>query len=314
MKNAAFLFPGQGAQHIGMGKDFFDAFSLARLIFEEAEDHLRLPLKKIIFEGTEKELAETKICQLAIFTVSTAISRVFIEECGLLPVIVAGLSLGEYTALLAAGKISYKEALEIVQKRAFYMNEACELNKGTMAAVLGLSAEEVKAVVAKANLPNDLFVANYNCPGQTVISGALQGIEAGSILLKEAGARRILPLQVHGAFHSGLMKPAKDLLAPFIKEVSLKESSVPIVMNVTALLTQDLQVIRDNLINQVVSSVCWEQSIKTCEARAFDCYVEFGPGKTLSGMNKKIGVERPTVSIATIDDLQTFQKQLKESL
>lgn len=303
MKKYALIFPGQGAQYPGMGKDFAEAFAVAKDTFEEADDILQENLSKTIFEGPETELTKTKNSQLGIFVVSAAILRSLPE---LKPSICSGLSLGEYTALWASGRLSFKETLLLVQKRALFMNEACESTKGTMAAVLG--TVDVEAAIK--GIP-DVWVANYNCPGQTVISGTQEGVEAASIALKNAGAKRVLPLQVHGAFHSGLMKRAQDSLAPYIAKAPIVDSDVGFVMNTSGDFVSSVDEIRKLLTQQVTHSVRWEQGILAIEKRKVDLYIEIGCGKTLAGLNKKIGVSVPTVSAEKLTDIDNVVSQLR---
>ena len=303
----ALLFPGQGAQHPGMGRDFVENFSAARLTFEEADLLLQRPLSKIILEGPEDLLTETKNSQTGIFVAGMAIFRVAQELYDLKPFVCAGLSLGEYTALTAAGCLSFRQALPLVQMRGQLMNDACEAQPGAMAVVMGLSAEEVLAAVQEMQLPNDLWVANFNCPGQVVISGTKEGIEKGSTAFMKRQAKRILPLAVHGAFHSGLMTSAKEKLTPYLKKVELTKGSSRIVMNVPGAFVTDSEEMRRNLMEQVTHSVKWEQGIRAMEEQNIDCYIEFGPGKTLSGMNKRIGVKVPTLSIEKVEDLKLIE-------
>lgn len=304
----AFLFPGQGAQYPGMARDFYENFSAARLTFEEADDLLKRPLSTIILEGPEAALTETKNSQAGIFTASMAMFRVVQELYDLKPFVCAGLSLGEYTALTAAGCLSFREALPIVELRGQFMNDACEATQGAMAVVMGLDADEVVEAVRSVNLPDDLWVANFNCPGQVVISGTKRGIEAGTAALKERNAKRILPLPVHGAFHSGLMKQARDKLSPFLKKAELAKGPSRLVMNVPGNFVTDPEEMRQNLIEQVTHSVKWEQGIRAMEEQKIDLYIEFGPGKALSGMNKRIGVQAPTLSIDKIQDLESLKQ------
>ena len=303
MKKYALIFPGQGAQYPSMGKDFAEAFAVAKNTFEEADDILQENLSKTIFEGPETELTKTKNSQLGIFVVSAAILRSLPE---LKPAICSGLSLGEYTALWASGRLSFKETLLLVQKRALFMNEACESTKGTMAAVLGTI--DVDAAIQE--IP-DVWVANYNCPGQTVISGTQEGVEAASIALKNAGARRILPLQVHGAFHSGLMKRAQDSLAPYVTKAPIVDSDVDFVMNASGDFVSGIDEIKKLLTLQVTHSVRWEQGILAIEKKKVDLYIEIGCGKTLAGLNKKIGVLAPTVSAEKLTDIDEVVSQLR---
>lgn len=307
----AFLFPGQGAQYTGMGKDWYDQFSICKDTFDEADDILHRKLSKIIFEGNEKELTETKNSQTGIFVMSVAIYR-YLQSTypQFQPSYVSGLSLGEYSALFASNKISFQDVLPLVQKRGELMNEACNRTEGTMAVILGLTPQSVIEMVHALNLPDDLWVANFNCPGQVVISGTLKGIELGSIRAKELGAKRVMNLPVHGAFHSGLMLYAKNLLEPYIESAPLKESSIDIVMNVTGDVEKNLTAIRKNLSLQVTSSVKWEMGINQLQKEGVDLYIEMGPGKTLAGMNKKIGVLSSTLSLEKVSDLQQLEALL----
>jgi len=308
----AFLFPGQGAQYPGMVKDFTQNFSAARLTFEEADDLLQRPISNLILNGPETELTETKNSQTAIYIASMAILRVVQELYDLKPFVCAGLSLGEYTALTAAEWISFREGLPLVQFRGQFMNEACEKTKGSMAVVMGLDAQVVEDLVREVNLPQDLWVANFNCPGQVVISGTLKGIEAGTIAAKKGNAKRVLPLQVHGAFHSGLMKMAQEKLASHIQTAQIKQAATQMVMNVPGDFVKEVIDVRRNLVEQVTHSVRWEQGVRAMEEQAVDLYIEFGPGKTLSGMNKRIGVKAPMISIEKIEDLDQLS-QLEKS-
>lgn len=308
-KKIAFLFPGQGAQYPGMAKDFYEQFSQARETFEEADDLLGYKLSKVILEGPEATLTETYNSQAAIFVASTAMQRVINKLFPKIsPSICAGLSLGEYTALHAAQKISFQECLLLVQKRGRYMNDACLNHPGTMAVILGLDGDVVENLVADIKMPQDLWVANFNCPGQVVISGTLKGIEAGTLAAKERGAKRVLPLQVHGAFHSGLMQEAQERLAPYIQETAFLEGASPLVMNVTGDKAVDNASIRRQLIQQVTHSVRWEQGIRMMEREGIDLYLEIGCGKTLSGFNKRIGVNAATVSVEHVPDIEILAK------
>lgn len=295
LKKTAFLFPGQGAQYPGMGKDFAEAFVPARETFEEADDVLQENLSNVVFEGPESELTKTKNSQLGIFVMSVAILR---SMPVITPVVCSGLSLGEYTALFASGRLSFKDTLLLIQKRAGFMNEACERVPGTMAAVLGMTADEIDAALQGAK---DVWVANYNCPGQTVISGTKEGVENGTAVLKAAGAKRVIPLQVHGAFHSGLMQSAQDLLAPFIAAAPIVDSSIGFVMNASGNYAAGDEV-KGLLSKQVTHSVRWEQGIRAM--KDVELYLEIGCGKTLAGLNRKIGVTAPTMSIEKVADLE----------
>lgn len=303
MKKIAFIFPGQGAQYVGMGKDFYDTFAIARETFQEADDLLGEKLSKIIFEGPEDILTQTRYSQVAIFVTSMAIFRTLRQQLpDWKPSVCAGLSLGEYTALCASGRLSFAETLRLVKERARLMNEACEKVPGTMAAVLGLDAAGTEAAVKGLR---GVWVANYNAPGQTVISGTKEGVERAAAVLKEKGARKVLPLTVHGAFHSGLMQSAQEGLEIAIQRAAIVESDVAFVMNVPGGFVKTVAEIRRNLINQVTQSVRWEQGIEAMKASGVNFYLEVGCGKTLTGLNKKMGISAMAAvdKVADLDEV-----------
>lgn len=311
-KRVAFIFPGQGAQFPGMGKEIFETFPRARELLEEAEDILKKPLKRLIFEGPEELLIKTSNSQVAIFVVSVAIWQVLASLVpAISPVATAGLSLGEYTAAVCAGVISYQEALPLVQLRAALMEEACVKYPGTMAVILGLSSEEVEKMVLEMKLPYDLWAANFNCPGQVVISGTHQGIAAATEAAKQRGAKRVLPLSVHGAFHSGLMADAQERLAPMIDSAVMEKPKCSFAMNVPGGFVESCDLIRSNLKKQVTSPVRWEQGIREIEKKGIDFYFEIGPGTTLAGMNKKIGISGSTLNFQTCDAFEALQEVAK---
>jgi len=302
----AFIFPGQGAQYVGMGKDFFESFSTARETFEEGDDLLGQKLSKMIFEGPVDLLTLTKNSQTAIFITSMAILRTVLEQFpDLQPAVCSGLSLGEYTALCASGRLGFADTLLLVRERARLMNEACEKAPGAMAAVLGLDAAGIEAAVKGLN---GVWVANYNAPGQTVVSGTKEGIERALLALKESGAKRVIPLSVSGAFHSGLMQSAQNELASFIEKAPIQESSIPFCMNVPGHFAKTIDEIRRNLTQQVTQSVRWEQGIGAIEALGVQTYLEIGCGKTLAGLNRKMGLSAPTLSIDKVADLDQLAK------
>ena len=310
MPKLAFLFPGQGAQYVGMGKDFFEAFPIARHVFEEAGDVLSKNVEKFIFEGPISDLTQTRNSQVCIFIVSMAVLRTLQNQFpDLKPLICAGLSLGEYSALCASNKLSFKHSLQLIQKRADLMHQACETVPGTMAAVLGLDVKTVQDTVGPL-VNENVWVANYNCPGQVVVSGTIKGVEIASIALKAAGAKRVMPLQVHGAFHSGLMQKAQDRLAKEIENCPLIDSNIDLVMNVTGTIEEDLEKIKKNMIEQVTNSVLWQQSIETMKEIPIDYYFEIGCGKTLTGMNKKMGLLSKTISLEKVVDLEKVSQIL----
>jgi [acyl-carrier-protein] S-malonyltransferase len=308
MKKIAFLFPGQGAQYVGMGKDFCEQFQEAKEVFQEADDLLKEALSRLIFSGPTEELTLTKNSQKAIFVVSMALLRVLQRQLpDFTPHVCAGLSLGEYSALVAAKKMSFKDALLLVQDRALYMQEACETRAGTMRVVLGLEAAVVEDTIAKLQSEHEVWVANINCPGQIVISGTPAGIEAATVALNEVGAKRILPLDVSGAFHSGLMAPAKQKLKAKIGQAHLQDSDIALVMNISGGYVKNLGSIRENLIAQVTGTVRWEQGIRSMRDDAVELFVEIGCGKTLSGMNRKIGIAHEAIlSLNELSDLEQF--------
>lgn len=304
-KKIAFIFPGQGAQYVGMGKDFYESFSIVRETFEEANDQLGFNLSNLIFEGPAEELTLTKNSQVAIYVMSVALWRVLKQELPeIQPSVVAGLSLGEYTALTASGRLSFKEGIDLVRARGEYMYEAGLKYPGTMAVALGMKIEEVSAVVEPIK---GVWVANLNCPGQVVISGTVQGVETAGALLKEKGAKRVLPLDVSGAFHSGLMEEAKQRLKEKIDEVTLNEGTMDLVMNVPGDFVSEGN-IRDNMVNQVVAPVYWEKGVRKMEEKGVQLFIEIGCGKTLSGMNRKIGIQGKTLSIEKVEDLEALSK------
>ncbi len=308
----AFLFPGQGSQYPGMSKDFYTSYPVAKEIFEAADEILRRNLSEIILSGSEELLTETRNSQTGIYVASMAILRVV--QClfpNIKPMFCSGLSLGEYTAATAAGCLTYENALPLVQYRGQYMNDACEMQKGFMVVVLGLEAEQVELLVKDAQLPNDLWAANFNCPGQVVLSGTAKGVSVATALAKERGAKRVLPLSVHGAFHSGLMQQAQDRLADHVMHVPMQLSDAALVMNVSGAVAKDLALVRNHLISQVTHPVRWEQGIREIDRQGVDLFIEMGPGKTLTGFNKRIGVKAPTISIERIADLKSLEEALE---
>ncbi len=315
MPKIAFIFPGQGAQYVGMGKEVYQAYPEARQTFEEAEDVLGRKLTSTIFDGPEERLTETRNSQPAIYVFSMALLRVLQK---LFPMIkgelCAGLSLGEYTALTASGRLSFTETLKLVHQRADFMNTACEETKGTMAVIMGLDSQQVEEMVQELNMPHDLWAANFNCPGQVVISGTLKGVEAGMTAAKAKGAKRALPLTVHGAFHSGLMASAEKQLAPYIQAAPFVNSTVKLAMNVPGDIVSDLIQIKCNLIKQVTLPVRWEQGIRAMSREGVTHFIEIGCGKTLSGMNKRIGVSVPTMGIEKVEEFVQLEQLFEQSL
>lgn len=294
-KRIAFIFPGQGAQYPGMGRDFYEQFETARAIFDQADAILGRPFSQLIFNGPADELTQTKNSQLAIFITSIAI----LSCLNLKPTVCSGLSLGEYTALVAAGKLSFKDALPLVQARGALMQEACQRSPGTMVVVIGMEPTVIQEAIDPIE---NVWIANLNCPGQVVIAGTKEGIQQASLVLKEKGARRILPLEVSGAFHSGLMRSAQEGLKTHIEKLNLSNTDIEIVMNVPGGYVTDLNQMRENMVSQVTHPVYWQKGIEA-QVNNVDLFIEIGPGKTLAGMNNRIGVQPETISIEKVEDL-----------
>jgi len=290
----AYVFPGQGAQYPGMGKDLYEKFSLAKEYFEKANEILGFEITKVMFEGTEEDLKQTKITQPAIFLHSVILSYCMKD---FKPDMVAGHSLGEFSALAAAKALEFEDALRLVLTRAIAMQKACDLRPSTMAAVLGLEDEVIEKVLHQ--ITDDIVVAaNYNSSGQVVISGTVTGIEKATALLKKAGAKRVLPLKVGGAFHSPLMEPARVELADQIKKTPFKKPICPIYQNVTGLSYTDPEQIKENLILQLTSPVRWTQTIQNMVKDGAHEFFEVGPGNVLQGLIKKIAPEVVASSVS----------------
>ena len=289
----AYLFPGQGAQFSGMGKDLYEKSSLARELFEKANAQLGFRITNIMFQGSEDELMQTKVTQPAIFLHSVILARVMGEEFK--PDMVAGHSLGEFSALVASKVLTFEDGLKLVYARAMAMQKACEMNPSTMAAILGLDDAIVEKVCH--GITNEIVVpANYNSPGQIVISGSIDGIALACEKLKEAGAKRALPLKVGGAFHSPLMEPARIELAEAISSTRFARGICPIYQNVTGQPVTDPEIIKANLIKQLTSPVRWRQTIENMLADGAKLFIEVGPGTVLQGLVKKINKDAVTMS------------------
>ncbi|MGB0182727.1 MAG: ACP S-malonyltransferase [Schleiferiaceae bacterium] len=282
--STAYVFPGQGAQFPGMGKDLYENNAEAKALFDKADEVLGFSLSAIMFEGTAEELKETKVTQPAIFTLSVIMAKLLGEDFK--PTMVAGHSLGEFSALTAVGALDFESALKLVSARAMAMQKACEMKPSTMAAILGLTDEQVENICAST--AGVVVAANYNCPGQLVISGELEAIEAACESAKEAGARRALVLPVGGAFHSPMMEPARAELAAAIEATEFHTPLCPVVQNSVAKAVSDPAEIKQNLIDQLTAPVKWTQSVQQMIASGVTDYVECGPGKTLQGLVKKI--------------------------
>lgn len=280
----AYIFPGQGAQFVGMGLDLYENYPMAQELFEKANDILGFHITDVMFEGTPEDLKQTKVTQPAIFLHSVILSKVMGEDFR--PNMVAGHSLGEFSALVANGTLNFEDGLKLVSKRALAMQKACELQPSTMAAVLGLEDKVVEEICAAVN--GIVVAANYNCPGQLVISGEVEAINTACEQLKEAGARRALVLPVGGAFHSPLMEPAREELAEAIENTVFNAPKCPIYQNVTTVGVTEAEEIKKNLISQLTAPVKWTQSVEHMIADGAKLFVEVGPGKVLQGLVKKI--------------------------
>ena len=283
----AFVFPGQGAQFVGMGKDLYETNALAKKYFDRADEILGFKITEIMFNGTDEQLKETKVTQPAVFLHSVIQALCLGDSFN--PAMVAGHSLGEFSALVASGALDFEDGLRLVASRANAMQKACEINSGTMAAIIGLPDGKVEEICASASSEGDIVVAaNYNCPGQLVISGNVNAVNAACEKLKEAGAKRALPLKVSGAFHSPLMQPAKDELQAAIEKTTFKTPKCPVYQNVDAKPHTDAEEIKLNLIAQLTSPVRWTASVQTMIHDGADDFTECGPGKALQGMIGRI--------------------------
>jgi len=291
----AYVFPGQGAQFSGMGKDLYDQSAIAREMFSKANDTLGFDIQKIMFEGTDEELKQTKVTQPAIFLHSTILASCLGAEFQ--PDMVAGHSLGEFSALVANKTLTFEDGLRLVSKRAMAMQKACEIEPSTMAAILGLEDVDVERICKSIN--GIVVPANYNCPGQLVISGGIPAVEKACIALTEAGAKRAMILQVGGAFHSPLMEPAREELAAAIEETRFSTPICPVYQNVNAQSVTDPETIKQNLVAQLTGPVKWTQIMQNMLTDGCMEVVEVGPGKVLQGLFKKVDREIPTNS-ATI--------------
>jgi [acyl-carrier-protein] S-malonyltransferase len=310
MVDFALIFPGQGAQYIGMGKDLYQNFPAAKVIFEKANHILGFDITKLCFGGPKEELMRTDVCQPAILTASIAALRAFESVSPfsgqLIPKAVLGLSLGEYTALVAAGSISFENAVTLVRKRGQFMEEASRQNPGTMASVIGFPLEDTKKVC----LETGAEIANLNSPGQIVISGAKEKVEAASNLAKERGARKVIPLDVSGAFHSGLMEPAAERLKAEIDKIEIRPPKIKVVANVNAGYESSPDEIKNNLIAQVRSPVLWEDSVRFLAGQGIKRYIEVGPGKVLAGLLRRIDPMLECLNVETSADVASVKDVL----
>ena len=299
---AAFIFPGQGAQKIGMGKDFYETFEVSKAVYDQASSWLGMDVCELCFEENDR-LDITRYTQVGLLTTELAILKA-VEEKGIRPVVTAGLSLGEYAAITAAGKISLEDALRVIDKRGLYMQEAVPVG-GAMSAVIGLDMEVIRKVCEETE--GIVEVANDNCPGQTVISGEAEAVATAGEALKAAGARMVTPLKVSGPFHSSMLKGAGDRLKPELEKVQWVNSDIPYVSNTTAELVEDKDKILPLLVRQVSESVRWQEDVKVMTDMGVDTFIEIGPGKTLAGFMKRIDRKIKCINIETVKDMEKLE-------
>ncbi|MCX7749778.1 MAG: ACP S-malonyltransferase [Clostridia bacterium] len=309
MGKIAFVFAGQGAQSVGMGSEIAKEFKSSDAIFERASDALGFDVKKMVFEGDEETLKITENTQPTILTTSIACLQPILER-GIVPDVVAGLSLGEYTAHVAAGTMDFETAVALVKMRGKFMQEAVPIGVGTMAAILGLSNEDVVECCKSASSVGIVEPANFNCPGQVVVAGEVKAVERVVELSKEKGAKRSMVLPVSAPFHCSMLKPAGERLAVELEKIQLSDLKIPVVTNVTAEYITDKGLVKDLLIRQVSSPVRWEDSVRKMIESGVDTFVEFGPGKTLSGFVKKINKEVKTLNVENMESLNKTIQEL----
>lgn len=312
MNKLAFVFPGQGAQAVGMGKDLFDQYDVAKRLFSEADEALGYSIKDMCFEGPADDLKLTANTQPAILTVSVIVNEI-LKEHGVQPDVAGGHSLGEYSALVAAGVLSFQDAVALVHKRGQYMQEAVPVGEGGMAAIIGLDDEAIAAACEKATKEaGEVQPVNFNCPGQTVIAGTTHGVEKAVEELKAAGAKKAVVLPVSAPFHSTLMKPASEKLAAELAKVAIHDAAFPVVSNFTGELETKAEEIKANLVAQADHPVRWIACVKTMQAFGADTFVEVGPGKTLCGFNRRIDRSIKSLNVENLESLQKTLDYLKE--
>jgi [acyl-carrier-protein] S-malonyltransferase len=304
MKSVAFIFPGQGSQYVGMGKELFENFSVAKKIFEEADDTLHLSVSGLCFKGPEEALKLTENTQPALLTTSIAALKVLQEEKGMVPQFTAGHSLGEYSALVASGALTFSEAVKTVRLRGKFMQEAVPVGEGAMAAVLGMEREQVEKLCEEISSGEVLTPANFNSPGQIVIAGHSKAVERAIERVKQEGKKAVL-LPVSAPFHSPLMKPAGERLGEALEEISVSDLKIPVVTNVEAEANTEKGRVKGLLVAQVSSPVRWEESMRKMIEKGVEQFLEIGPGKVLSGLMKRIDGR---VESKNLEDLQTLKK------
>lgn len=304
MKPTAFIFPGQGSQYVGMGKELFENFSVAKRVFEEADDTLHFSVSSLCFKGPEDALKLTENTQPAILTTSVGALRVLEAEKGVTPQLTAGHSLGEYSALVASGALSFPEAVKTVRLRGKFMQEAVPVGEGAMAAVLGMEREQIEEICEACSSGEVLAPANFNCPGQIVIAGHSKAVERAIERIKQGGKKAVL-LPVSAPFHSPLMKPAGERLEKALEQISVRDLKIPVVTNVEAEVNHSKDRVKGLLVAQVSSPVRWEESMRKMIEKGIERVLEVGPGKVLSGLMKRIDHR---IEANNLEDLQTLNK------
>ncbi|MDD6849722.1 MAG: ACP S-malonyltransferase [Veillonellaceae bacterium] len=306
MSKLAFVFPGQGAQKVGMGKDFYDNYDVAKKMFKEADEALGYSIMKMCFEGPEEDLKLTANTQPAILTIS-CIANEILKENGIQPEITGGHSLGEYSALVAAGVLNFQDAVALVHKRGSYMQEAVPVGEGGMAAIIGVDRDKIVEVCRQVSAESPVQAVNFNCPGQIVIAGATKGVELAVEELKAEGAKKAVILPVSAPFHSTLMKPAAEKLAVELDKVTISDAKIPVVANVSAEILTKAEDIKASLVAQAASPVLWEDCVARMKEFGADVLLEAGPGKTLCGFNRRID---KTITSLNVEDVASLEKSL----
>lgn len=307
----AFLFPGQGSQKVGMVRDLYETYDSVKTIIKEADETLGFPISKMMFEGPDSELMKTEFTQPAILTASVACWKVLAEN-GIHPDVAAGHSLGEYSALVAAGAMSFEDAVHTVHLRGKFMQEAVPLGEGGMAAIIGLDPEKIVAICKTVSeTEGPVQAVNFNCPGQTVIAGATKAVEAACTALKDGGAKRAILLKVSAPFHSTLMEPAAERLKEVLDKIEIKDASIPVVANVNAKEETSAADIRENLVQQAAHAVHWEESVRHMIGEGYDTFIEAGPGTVLSGFMRKIDRKQKSLHAEDVETIQNVIDTLK---